>query len=75
MKHGSRVRLTEADFITKNTTIDILGVRRYIHIVQEYIDATVLADMWNQMGLYDRKSSMCQLRGYLNSCVLLLLQN
>ena len=61
------------NFITKNTTIDILGVRWYIHIVQEYIDATVLADMWNQMGLDDRKSSMCQLRGYLDSCVLLLL--
>jgi hypothetical protein len=74
VKHGSRVRLTEAitmDLIARNTTIpvprvlDILGIRGSIHIVQEYIDAPVLADVWNQMSLDEQKSCMCQLQEYL----------
>jgi hypothetical protein len=59
------------DFIARNTTIpvprvlDILGIRGSIHIVQEYIDAPVLADVWTQMGLDERKSCMGQLQEYL----------
>ena len=34
------------------------------HIVQEYIDAPVLADLWNKTSL-DEQYAMPQLQGYL----------
>ena len=74
VKRGSRVRLTEAitmDFIARNTAIpvprviNVFGIRGSIHIVQEYIDAPVLADVWSQMCSDEQKSCLRQLQEYL----------
>ena len=40
-------------------------IRGSIHIVQEYIDAPVLADVWTQLGLDEQKRCMCRLQAYL----------
>lgn len=74
IKYGSRARLTEAvtnEFIAKHTTIPvprIVDVFKYngtVHMVQEFIDAPLLWQVWPKLGLNDRKRCMDQLKGYL----------
>jgi serine/threonine protein kinase len=60
------------DFIARNTTIpvprvlDLLVIDGSMHIVQEYIDASVLADVWPRMDSGERDSCMFQLKGYVD---------
>jgi hypothetical protein len=74
IKYGSRVRLTEAvtnEFIAKHTTIpvprfvDVFKYNGTVHMVQEFIDAPLLWQVWPKLGLNDRKRCMDQLKGYL----------
>jgi hypothetical protein len=60
------------DFISRNTTIpvprvlDVFTIGGSTHIVQEYVDAPVLEDVWDRMGLEERESCMFQLQGYID---------
>jgi serine/threonine protein kinase len=75
IKRGSRVRLTEAltmDFIAQNTTIpvprvlDVFAINGVVHIVQEFIDAPVLEDVWHTLSPDQQRSSMAQLKDCLD---------
>ena len=74
IKYGPRVRLPEAatnEFIAKHTSIPvphILDGFKYdgtVHIVQEFIDAPLLLNVWRGLDLDDRKRCMIQLKGYI----------
>jgi thiamine kinase-like enzyme len=60
------------DFIARNTTIpvprvlEVFVIRGSTHIVQEYIDAPVLEDVWTRMSLEEKESCMIQLKGYVD---------
>lgn len=71
IKPGKRVRLAEAltlDFIARNTTIpvpqvlDVFTVNGVVNIVQEFIDAPVLEDIWHKLTPDEQRSSMVQLK-------------
>ena len=75
IKGGKRVRLTEAltmDFISRNTTIhipkllDIFSIKGDVYIVQQYINAPVLEDVWRRLSIVEKRSSVLQLKNCLD---------
>lgn len=69
------MRLAEAmslDFIWQNTTIpvpqvfDVFSVNGVVHILQEFINAPVLEDVWHKLSPEQQRSSMVQLKDCLN---------
>ena len=75
IKRGPRVRLTEAvtsEFIAQHTTIpvprvmDVFIYDGTVHIVQEFIDASLLWTVWRGLGREDRVKCMIQLKGYID---------
>jgi serine/threonine protein kinase len=74
IKWGSRLRVTEAktaEFIAQNTTIpvpkvlDVFTFKGTPYLVSEYVEGSILDDVWGKLSSEEKTSCMEQLRGYL----------